>query len=260
MSDINKQENKKSEYKYSINPYQYRIKVNIDTITAPVGSFPWAVIQVYFGNKLYRKNWNSPTEYVRLIPSQSNNDEIYIEKNDRYDQWMPWLPTPQDLMACDWDFMKKTNLENSMLVFDLELDSRRRVGGVKGWGYEAYGNSFGTLNIIENNTDIVKIGAFMWIPEDDKVLFMAKSIQPDSSDESGENEESNQRMRELFKKGLDVMVDGVTYSFGKPSRILASGIPDIFSYYEHNIEAKKLGEILKQKGQTKRFYLTWRDY
>ncbi|WP_387464217.1 hypothetical protein [Photorhabdus sp. RM323S] len=77
---------------------------------------------------------------------------------------------------------------------------------------------------------------------------------------SDSNEEICKKVAGLFrKKDLHITVDGKTYNLGKR---LSTGANFqkymICSWYNNNAEEKKLGEILKQIGKTKRFCCNWR--
>ncbi|CDH26040.1 Thoeris anti-defense Tad2 family protein [Xenorhabdus bovienii] len=102
MSEINKLDSTPC----SSDPDQYKVKVTIENDTvAPVGSFPWVVIQVYLGNIVRRNGWDSRDEYIKLIPSVTGYDGKIIPPQiwtvDKDDE-QPWTPTQDDMMSCDW--------------------------------------------------------------------------------------------------------------------------------------------------------------
>ncbi|CBJ81112.1 hypothetical protein XBJ1_1986 [Xenorhabdus bovienii SS-2004] len=70
MSKINKLDN--IGKKCSFNPDQYKKKIEVDDV-APVGSFPWAVIQVYLNKPVRRSDWNSN---IYLIPKYDNSGHV----------------------------------------------------------------------------------------------------------------------------------------------------------------------------------------
>ncbi|MBC8953193.1 hypothetical protein [Xenorhabdus sp. PB62.4] len=165
----------------------------------------------------------------------------------------------------------------NMLVIDIIL-GMGRVGlpdlgmpPVVRWGYQSEAGasenwpSYGSLIVIENNTpiDIGKTEAFFWT-EIQKSNGADCFIQWNVS--SYANKESYQRMLDLFKnKVLYITVDGITYNFGKYSNIIVGGnIPPSYTigynYFSQTTpDAEKLGNILKQKGLTKRLYFKWCD-
>ncbi|PHM30036.1 hypothetical protein [Xenorhabdus innexi] len=139
------------------------------------------------------------------------------------------------------------------------------------WGYNSKAQSdqnkppFGELSVIENNTplDADKIGFFYWSERSFAgspggfLLFNAHSYN---------NQKSFDSMVDLFyNKYLYVTVNGITYKLGKYSKILV-GISIVHNYnitYDYIAksipDAKGLGNILKETGETKRFCFRWCD-
>ncbi|MBD2793462.1 Thoeris anti-defense Tad2 family protein [Xenorhabdus szentirmaii] len=102
MSEVNKPENKKMGYECQIKPDDYKIKAKVElsnSITAPVGSFPWAIIQLYLGNQRYRKDWDSPMQYLYLKP-QSSAEQTYMQVHDKHGHWKDWKPDQEDMVSC----------------------------------------------------------------------------------------------------------------------------------------------------------------
>ncbi|MDE9556093.1 DUF2829 domain-containing protein [Xenorhabdus bovienii] len=224
-----------------------------------MGSFPWAVIQVYLGNKVHRNDWDSPNEYIHLTPESApdsgGNNLPQIEKRDKHGYLASWQPTQEDMMACDWKLLSS---EDHMLVFDLTLG----IGNANSFlGYVAdhaidYLPDFGTLNVIQNKTDIAKISLFYWNCYEDEYTPPSSIRLQGSSDK---NEDSYQKMIELLKKDLYVTVDGVTYNLGVPLPY-PNNHNTAYTYrtwYQY-ADVKKLGAVMEQTGKTKRFYFNWR--
>ncbi|WP_426576661.1 hypothetical protein ACP179_20230 [Xenorhabdus stockiae] len=139
------------------------------------------------------------------------------------------------------------------------------------WGYNSEAQSsqnrpsFGKLSVIENNTpiDADKIGFFYWSERlfaglpGGFLLFNAHSYK---------KQQGFKNMLDLFyDKFLYVTVDGVTYHLGKYSKIIV-GISVVHDYnitYDYIAQsihdAKKLGDVLKATGETKRFCFRWCD-
>ncbi|MBD2786607.1 DUF2829 domain-containing protein [Xenorhabdus sp. DI] len=92
MSEINKP--------YPLNPDQYK-----SDDVAPIGSFPWAMIQLYLGKKVHRKDWDVPNEYIQLRPASEGLPAL-IEQFDKHGSFTIWTPTQEDLIACDWNLLK----------------------------------------------------------------------------------------------------------------------------------------------------------
>ncbi|MDE9543633.1 Thoeris anti-defense Tad2 family protein [Xenorhabdus bovienii] len=259
MSEVNKPENKESNLKCPFNPDQYKG----NDVAAPVGSFPWAVIQVYLGNKVHRNDWDSPNEYIHLAPESApasgEDDPPQIVKHDKQGYLASWLPTQEDMMACDW---KQLFLWDNPLVFDLTLGAGNNgyfLGYVADHALEGMGlPDFGTLNVIESQTDIAKILLFYWDwtadSDNDPPSIILQGI-------SDKNEDSYQKMIELLKKNLYVTVNnGVLYNFGVPTLYPDYRGSKAYKYYitYQNADVQKFGAIMEQTGKTKRFYLNWR--
>ncbi|PHM70395.1 hypothetical protein [Xenorhabdus sp. KJ12.1] len=107
MSDVNKLDSTPC----SFDPDQYKVKVTIanDTV-APVGSFPWAMIQMYLGNQVHRKVW--PAGMILRMSAVSSYDPaknimIYDEFGNA--DWVSWQPGQDDMTFCDWDLYKSNS-------------------------------------------------------------------------------------------------------------------------------------------------------
>ncbi|MBE8596173.1 Thoeris anti-defense Tad2 family protein [Xenorhabdus sp. BG5] len=104
--DLLKSEDNKPDPKCPFNLNQYNL-------TAPVGSFPWVIIQVYLGNKAHRNHWHTPNEYIHLVhkaEAPGGGEEItHIEKLDKHGNFASWTPTQEDLIACDWNSSKSND-------------------------------------------------------------------------------------------------------------------------------------------------------
>ncbi|CDL87866.1 Thoeris anti-defense Tad2 family protein [Xenorhabdus cabanillasii] len=253
MSEVNKLDNKKCPFDLD----QYQMK--IDNL-APVGSTPWALIQVYSGNMAHRKDWSFPDEYIRLT-TKSDDGAIHIEKRDKYGTER-WQPTPGDLMACDWNLLIKPKPIDCMLEFDLTLGTSSYFNGsAQDWGYmtdkgdlATDESTFGTLTTIKNNTVIANIFMFYWEESVNDSSRTSLRLKVSSAQDNYNN------MLNLIKKSLSITVDGVNYNVGEPSPSLFDENDNDYWYtaFYQSDEARKLGTILKQSGQTKRFCLNWK--
>ncbi|WP_340608547.1 Thoeris anti-defense Tad2 family protein [Xenorhabdus bharatensis] len=243
MSDVNKLDDTQCQ----INPDQYKIK--IDTVTAPVGSCPWAIIQVYLGNKLHRSDWDTPNEYMRLTSKKTGNDSVYIEKSDKHGTWFSWQPTPEDLMACDWILLSEVKPVECMLSFDLEIGTGKyRDDSQQDWGYLSQGgndmsyvdSTFGTLTNLQNTLGIGNILEFI-LNEFPIGTFWGIQFQVDT-----------QNQPDLYNRILEVTANGTTYNLGSS--------PNSTTNFVYNSDgAKQLGDLLKQNlGKTLHFCLNWK--
>ncbi|OKP03622.1 Thoeris anti-defense Tad2 family protein [Xenorhabdus eapokensis] len=244
MSVINKLDSNIAQ-QCSFTPDQFKVNVTtkIDNdITAPIGSSPWALIQVYLGKKVCRRNWTYPFEYIHLVPDSSP----LIEKRQQ-DNITAWQPTPEDLTACDWE------LQGPNLEFDLEVGEGTLYGN-QTFGYfdtdtPSPSTHIGTLKPIKNNPDIKNITAFYF--SDTQLIIQASS---------NNNQESRQKVNEFFGNNLTVIVDDVYYVLGDTGRY---GMDEQFSrtyYNDSNNGVQKLGDLLQQNvGETLRLRLLWSD-
>ncbi|MCG3463103.1 DUF2829 domain-containing protein [Xenorhabdus bovienii] len=258
MSEINKLSD--VDKKCFINPEQYK---NNDAV-APVGSYPWAMIQLYLGNLVYRNTWDYPNEYIGLVPESEvgEGDNLpYILKKRIHNNFEQWQPAQEDMMACDWVKM------DFMLSFDVFIGTANAtLQGSEGhvaWGYvkdgykwdeQEWSKSFGDLKVIQNKTGIVETTSFYWHVNRDHsdgvILWLAYS---------GTSQESFHNLINFFQtKELHITVDGVTYNLGKSLDITTKQEYGhvIDNVYKNN-DAKKLGVILKHTGVTKRLYVNW---
>ncbi|CDG16254.1 DUF2829 domain-containing protein [Xenorhabdus doucetiae] len=165
----------------------YNLKDWAGNITAPVGTFAWALSRVYLGQHVYRSGWNAPKEYVRLayeqVSSNKKGEAPYIEKSDKDGYWVSWQPTQEDLMACDWKLLQ----QDIWMSFDINLGYTTVPYWSKAMGYlsndmipiikekhlfevdpegSIIQNSFGTLSNVQNQATsaIRAVEGFMYIP------------------------------------------------------------------------------------------------
>ncbi|CDG16255.1 Thoeris anti-defense Tad2 family protein [Xenorhabdus doucetiae] len=265
MSEINKPKSKNTENECQINPDQYQIK--IDAVTAPVGSCPWAIIQAYLGNELHRSDWDTPNEYMRLTSKGEDNDFAHIEKSDKHGIWLPWQPSPEDLMACDWNLLTsetkpKPTPDNCMLSFDLKVGVGSFSDSDQNWGYLAddefasgtdHESPFGTLTNLKNKTEITTFSYFVWNNNSPEIYLRVSSGNPLTP-------EGYQKLVELFKKDLTVTIDGVAYHLGGSTDGYLFGKRQYeFAGKYKNDDAQKLGTLLKQHaGNTLHFCFNWK--
>ncbi len=244
MSDVNKPENINTDKNCFINPDQYK---NHDAV-APIGSYPWAMIQLYLGNLMYRSNWDYPNEYIGLTPKSEkveDDRQSYLIKKRKHNSFEVWQPTQDDMMACDWALVKPKPVD-CMLSFDLKVGTSQYNGGeAQYWGYwtntkkNPRSSPFGTLTNLQNTLDIGKISSFFLL-EVPISTFSNLFLQVDT-----------QNQPDLLNKNLEVIVNGSTYHLGPPSG--SSG-------YSHTSDgAKQLGDLLKQNvGNTLHFCFNWK--
>ncbi|NHB92901.1 DUF2829 domain-containing protein [Photorhabdus cinerea] len=273
MSEVMKPENE-----CPFDPKQYECH----SVVAPVGSFSWALIQLKLRKLVARSVWSDKKMYLAITPRVNDltveegsayavdgvavgtkyDYLTHIDLCNEHGNFVPWQPTQEDMMACDWSFFEdKVKLEpesDDMLVFDLKSEFDEKVGY---YGYlsenkisDSNAAPIGTLTITQNKTDIKNILIFHTVENPGYIHF---SVSFD--------EVNSQKVKELFKKNLYVKVDNITYNLGtspewsaditnSTSGVLYNNDPP---NNPHRVDAEKLGKILKQIGETKRFYLIW---
>ncbi|WP_338885248.1 MW1434 family type I TA system toxin [Xenorhabdus sp. TH1] len=235
------------EKQCQIIPAQYKI----DAVTAPVGSCPWAIIQVYLGNKLHRSDWDAPGEHMRLTSPSTDNTPAYIEKSDKHGLWFPWQPTPEDLMACDWHLVtsnSKPQPTDCMLSFNLTVGTGAFSSKDQTWGYLAdtefepageHLGPFGILDDFQSKTVIKTFSLLVWDGLNQKIFIRV------SSDNT---QDGYQKLVDLFKQDLLLTVGGTAYSLGSSidSHLYGKHEYEFIGEYG-NDDAKKLGSLLQQQ-------------
>ncbi|MBD2786301.1 DUF2829 domain-containing protein [Xenorhabdus sp. DI] len=243
MSEINKLDNTACPF----NPEQYKI----DTLAAPVSTSPWALIQVYLGNKVHRKDWDAPDEYIHLILGNSNDDAPEIKKRDKHGVMTSWQPTQEDLMACDWSLLKsEPKPDNCMLSFDLEIGTSKYYnnGNQQDWGYLTHGGDIGTgestFGSLTNLQSTIGIGS---------VLVFILMEQPIGNFDWIKLQVDTQNQSDLPSKNLEITVDGSTYYIDSYKNSSATDL-----LYDTG-DAQKLGDLLKQNvGNKLHFCFNWK--
>ncbi|WP_340608316.1 Thoeris anti-defense Tad2 family protein [Xenorhabdus bharatensis] len=241
MSDVNKLDDKQC----SFDPEQYKVtyKTTVELsndVTAPIGSFAWAIIQLNLGNLVNRKDWSSPKQYLRL-----NEGLGYIEEHDKHDQWACWSPKQEDMVACDWNLLKSNNC---MLEFYLMLGTGKSHDTLQysRWGYMSGQGGFGSLTGLQTSTAIGNVSGFYFSDFNRDIYLFVHAKQNRYQD-----------VMTLLKRNLYVTVDGVNYNLGSTtpsgSRVTNTCVVDYL-----NNTAEELGEVFQKTGQTKHFCLSWK--
>ncbi|WP_426576852.1 DUF2829 domain-containing protein [Xenorhabdus stockiae] len=234
MSDVNKLDDKQCPF----DPEQYKKKIEIDDI-APAGSFPWAMIKVYSGKQVHRKDWSAPDEYIYLVPGNGSDVAPEVKVRDKHGAVTSWQPTQDDMMSCDWVLLViKPKPVECMLSFDLEVGSiayNNGQGQEQDWGYVTKGRGsysdeypFGTLTNLKNTIGIGNILAFT-LAEFPIGTFSYIELEVDTENQP-----------DLGNKTLEVAVNGSNYNLGS----MSAGNPTSLSYASDG--AKQLGDLLKQ--------------
>ncbi|WP_237385223.1 DUF2829 domain-containing protein [Xenorhabdus sp. Sc-CR9] len=171
MSDVIKPENE-----CPFNPEQYECHC----ITAPVGSFSWALIQLKLRKRVARSVWGDKGIYLAITPRVNGltveDSSAYavdgvavgakydylthIDLHNEHGNFVPWQPTQEDMMACDWGFFEdKVKLKPSVEP-TYQLKARLTVGehtdSSNEFQYWGYTNVMGKWEEISNNIPLFK--------------------------------------------------------------------------------------------------------
>ncbi|MDE9431337.1 DUF2829 domain-containing protein [Xenorhabdus bovienii] len=115
------------EHECPFDPKHYQC----DCFIAPVGSFSWALIQLKLRKRVTRSVWmncqGNNEMYLAITPRVNNltveKDSAYavdgvavgtkydylthIDLRNEHGNFVPWQPTQEDMMACDWKFVEE---------------------------------------------------------------------------------------------------------------------------------------------------------
>ncbi|QTL40627.1 DUF2829 domain-containing protein [Xenorhabdus budapestensis] len=174
----------KPEHECPFDPKQY----HCDCFIAPVGSFSWALIQLKLRKRVTRSVWvncqGNNEMYLAITPRVNNlaveKDSAYavdgvavgtkydylthIDLRNEHGNFVPWQPTQEDMMACDWQFVEEKEGESEKPKPPSNLTHQLKAKLIVGehtdsssetqfWGYA---NVMGEWEEISNNTPFSK--------------------------------------------------------------------------------------------------------
>ncbi|WP_338803535.1 DUF2829 domain-containing protein [Xenorhabdus griffiniae] len=260
----------KPEHECPFDPKQYQC----DCFIAPVGSFSWALIQLKLRKRVARSVWvncqGNNEMYLAITPRVNNlaveKESAYavdgvavgtqydylthIDLRNEHGNFVPWQPTQEDMMACDWKYFEdktepEPESEQKKLKYNLVFDITRTPGdGMLSTEVKE------ALDIVEN--DITKRGPLpvVWSYDVDNLGRDLNIHFTNKSQDKGWFEE-------LDDKVLIIVIDDKEYNVGKTDvvRIDANKV----SYQCRNSESEKVVNLLKQEGKTYRFHCKWYD-
>lgn len=109
-------------------------------LTAPEGSFAWAILQLQAGNRVSRSVWQDAGMY--LVRNPGLTEQVVVENDWRaaagitvgtpfnylpnielcnaQQDFVPWVATHEDMEATDWSGVGEPG-ENGKLIFDMEV-------------------------------------------------------------------------------------------------------------------------------------------
>ncbi|OTA14125.1 hypothetical protein Xvie_03979 [Xenorhabdus vietnamensis] len=246
------------EHECPFDPKHYQC----DCFIAPVGSFSWALIQLKLRKRVTRSVWvncQGNNEMYLAITPRVNNLAVeegsayavdgvavgtqydyltHIDLRNEHGNFVPWQPTQEDMMACDWGLKVRPDVPASpkhTLIFDitpLEMVSERY------WGVTT--NYEGKLVMVGDHAEANKYFEIFWSANHNELSMDLEALT---------------FLDGVEDKKLIITIDGIKYDLGYRFKDTTSDSD--LSYI--GIEAEKIGDLLKQTGKTYRFHCEWYD-
>ncbi|AOM42394.1 DUF2829 domain-containing protein [Xenorhabdus hominickii] len=275
----------KPEHECPFDPKHYQC----DCFIAPVGSFSWALIQLKLRKRVARSVWGGKGMYLAITPRVNDltveegsayavdgvavgtqyDYLTHIDLRNEHGNFVPWQPTQEDMMACDWKFFEdKVKPEPDTkpepeVKQEPELKSKPYTVVFDITPVRDEKTRWGALHVdekppimIENNLELANIGGATWTISD-------HYNDPDEKKEHGDQFSVNlipeirdtPLFQDLRKRKLIITVNGETYNLGNCLRWSKIDFTNWFTY--RGEDAEKIGSLLKQSDKTFRFYCNW---
>ncbi|MDR0217294.1 MAG: hypothetical protein LBI71_00155 [Enterobacteriaceae bacterium] len=247
-------------------PYDPNLYTGNQGDIAPVGSAPWALMQVFLGKGARLKTWDEG-EYI-VVPDRLSavDTQSVIKKFNSSGKFTEWSDI-DDLLLCNWELYSPNlsfNLTSGHSRYH-DLHNLNENDLMYDWGYLSYlgaatvnKNSCGSLDIIEDNISSFAplVSMFYFESADntetslstDGIVSFSIRVFPAYMQEAVA----------LLKKNFYVSVDGVRYDLGVATPIEGDPFyPEATVNYSGG-DAQKLSAILKkQTGIPKTYWLNW---
>ncbi|MBE8589152.1 DUF2829 domain-containing protein, partial [Xenorhabdus griffiniae] len=183
----------------------------------------------------------------------------HIDLRNEHGNFVPWQPTQEDMMACDWEFVEEKEEEPvkpepkpepipeptpeptpETPKYNLVFDITRQPGG----------NMLNTevkeaLDVIENDTTKRGPLPLVWS------YLSYNDLNLHFTNESKDKE----WFEDLGNNALIISINDKEYNLGKASVIRPDSNKVAYRY--ENSESEKVVELLKQEGKTYRFHCKW---
>ncbi|ETS30194.1 hypothetical protein BB987_16640 [Photorhabdus temperata] len=268
MSEIMKPENE-----CPFDPKQYECHC----LVAPLGSFSWALIQLKLRKRVARSVWGDKGMYLAITPRVNDltveKDSAYavdgvavgtkydylthIDLRNEHGNFVPWQPTQEDMMACDWEFFEdkakpepqpEPKLETPK--YSLAFDVKTEVASLSGtglWGAQP-------TNVENNLTTNGRPYNIYWFGPGYGTAA-ANQLRIDFKAVTG----SAAQVPDLDNKTLITTVDGKKYNLGTLTEKSSNSTGQEVHIHYRNGDTAELGKLLEQVGKTFRLHCGWYD-
>ncbi|MBE8588540.1 DUF2829 domain-containing protein, partial [Xenorhabdus griffiniae] len=174
----------------------------------------------------------------------------HIDLRNEHGNFVPWQPTQEDMMACDWEFVEEEAAKSEIkpetseynLVFDLTTSQKYT---------NAYGGDVANGNLvrIEDNIGNDPIFAFYFEKNYNAITVNFSHLNLANDMETLNN---------IRAKLLTITVDGTKYELGYPIEKTDWPQPIYIPWYKGS-DVEKISNLLKQENKKFRFHLNWHD-
>ncbi|NUL38041.1 MULTISPECIES: Thoeris anti-defense Tad2 family protein [Kosakonia] len=247
-------------------------------LTAPEGSFAWAMLQLQAGNRVSRSVWQDAGMY--LVRNPGLTEQVVVENDWRaaagitvgtpfnylpnielcnaQQDFVPWVATHEDMEATDWQGIAAVGEPGNdwKLIFDMEVI---KINSTDTDGEDYGAKSYAT--IIQSPDLLNAIWGFgtSYHPEyiSPSCLFTAMFF-------TGSPENDEQLLAELSVAGIQVRTDDVVFDMSHDFQayIFAHSMGDYvrfrFNDFNSSKDVYKVHQYLKsQVGRTIRVYVNW---
>lgn len=242
-------------------------------LTAPEGSFAWAMLQLQAGNWVSRSVWQDAGMY--LVRNPGLTEQVVVENDWRaaagiavgtafnylpnielcnaQQDFVPWVATHEDMEATDWQGIGEPG-DNWKLIFDMEVGALHPSDGEE---YEVTGYT-SIIQAPELIKNIITLDTW-YLPGlnpaqcDFSTFFTTDNLENDE-----------QLAAELNVAGIQLLLGDTVYDMShdfKAYTFAATGGNQVrfnFDDFKTSKDVYKIHQYLKsQLGRTIRVYITW---
>ncbi|OTA14477.1 hypothetical protein Xvie_03698 [Xenorhabdus vietnamensis] len=280
------------EHECPFDPKHYQC----DCFIAPVGSFSWALIQLKLRKRVTRSVWvncQGNNEMYLAITPRVNNLAVeegsayavdgvavgtqydyltHIDLRNEHGNFVPWQPTQEDMMACDWGFVEEEKKEESVKPeteskpeptleptpelkpetpkYNLVFDATSKEAGING-NLRRVDKPI----IIENNlTTNGSLYCVYWFTSQ-YGTSAANQLELQFEAVIG----LQAYVPDLRNKTLIITVDDKKYNLGTLTEVGTDSRGHEVHIHYRDGDTKEIGKLLEQEGKTYRFHCEWYD-